>query len=527
MLALMLVVSSLFAATNPAQAEPPLANRDVLRFQKDVEEISDLRSQTSKFFYHIKNLAADVKSQPIPESDLKKLDLLNADHAKYAAELKTFVTAGKNKRASSLKSSDLASATTLTLELAAELTYIDSIYLVVSVFQQLPEIRVILNRADPTTGRPSDVLYQTMSAYYSVKYYNRREDLIHAFDKAKGAAEFSASPELSFLSQYIAQSDTYKHFESQSYFEHANEKAQMLTNYESLRLSHHQDNLGLYFTHKVVGGASKVFGNGVGSIQFRDGKLKGHTDISAKMRAILQPGDLLLEATPFRATSKFIPGHYGHVAMWVGTEAQLLNDDFKGVYQKMWAAGQTSINQQNAKYPARFPKDTVANAIAGQKTGAAILEALRPYVVMNTPEHFMDIDDLLILRPDPTRVSLEEIRNAIPEGMSHLGQPYDFNFDDQTNDQIVCSELALTAYRHVKFDQTFTLGRWTINPDNVATQGLQGMSFYPVMMVLDGKEIGDATKMDIALKTNDVQTATELKARLQGELKNALVSSKK
>ena len=37
----------------------------------------------------------------------------------------------------------------------------------------------------------------------------------------------------------------------------------------------------------------------------------------------LKPLDILLEKTPFRITDKFIPGYYGHLAIWIGTEQDL------------------------------------------------------------------------------------------------------------------------------------------------------------------------------------------------------------
>ena len=37
----------------------------------------------------------------------------------------------------------------------------------------------------------------------------------------------------------------------------------------------------------------------------------------------LRPLDILLEKTPFRRTDMFIPGHFGHVAIRTGAEAEL------------------------------------------------------------------------------------------------------------------------------------------------------------------------------------------------------------
>ena len=34
--------------------------------------------------------------------------------------------------------------------------------------------------------------------------------------------------------------------------------------------------------------------------------------------------DILFEKTPFRLTDKLIPDHCGHVAIWTGTQADLI-----------------------------------------------------------------------------------------------------------------------------------------------------------------------------------------------------------
>ena len=61
----------------------------------------------------------------------------------------------------------------------------------------------------------------------------------------------------------------------------------------------------------------------MGLYEARKGKLHGKPAIQAALASQLRPLDLLLEKTPFRLTDAFIPGHFGHVAIWLGTEAEL------------------------------------------------------------------------------------------------------------------------------------------------------------------------------------------------------------
>src|SRR5690606_31008533 len=66
--------------------------------------------------------------------------------------------------------------------------------------------------------------------------------------------------------------------------------------------------------------SSQAFGNAVGLVETRRGKLYDRHDVLLEVYGNLQPGDILLEKTPFRLTDAFIPGHWGHVAIWVGNE---------------------------------------------------------------------------------------------------------------------------------------------------------------------------------------------------------------
>ena len=69
--------------------------------------------------------------------------------------------------------------------------------------------------------------------------------------------------------------------------------------------------------------ASKLFGNTVGLVQTRHGKLHGNARVVKDLKSQMKPLDVLLERTPFRLTAQFIPGYFGHVAIWVGTPDEI------------------------------------------------------------------------------------------------------------------------------------------------------------------------------------------------------------
>ncbi|WP_408096891.1 YiiX/YebB-like N1pC/P60 family cysteine hydrolase [Peredibacter sp. HCB2-198] len=223
---------------------------------------------------------------------------------------------------------------------------------------------------------------------------------------------------------------------------------------------------------KIAFKLSQIFGNTVGQVQTRSGKLlKYASDVEwmKKMKSKLRPLDLLLEKTPFRLTDKFIPGHYGHAAIWLGTPEEILS--YRVIYQGKEIA--------LLDHPAMFPH------LERLSQGKLVLEALRePGVTMNTLEHFMDIDDFLVLRSNQEGNYGEMILKALEQ----YGKPYDFGFDVETESSIVCSELIYMVYDQEEWPTERSAGRYTISPDHVALKGTNG-SFDPVIMFHDGQEV--------------------------------------
>lgn len=212
---------------------------------------------------------------------------------------------------------------------------------------------------------------------------------------------------------------------------------------------------------------SMIFGNAVGLIESRRGKLDGQPEIIERVSGKLRAGDILLEKTPFRLTDSFIPGHWGHVAVWVGTPDELRT---LGIWE----------------HP------VVRKFHAEIESGQGVVEALRAGVKMNTMRHFMNIDDLAVLR-DQTLVEGQRVQ-VILQALRQVGKGYDFNFDVESTDRIVCSELVYHTFVHRQWPTAKALGRVTISPDNVARHSLPGDFLDVVVLFHDGKEITEAPR---------------------------------
>ena len=224
--------------------------------------------------------------------------------------------------------------------------------------------------------------------------------------------------------------------------------------------------------------ASKIFGNGMGLVAFRQGHLKS---ISPQHRneieLALMPGDLLLEKTPFRLTDRFIPGHWGHVAIWVGSKDELVA---LGVWDELPALYANAQRKFNYKGPS-FQSQVL--------NGHKIIEALRPGVQINTLEHFLNIDDMAVLRDQNLAQNKHTLKQSLLKGFAQIGKEYDFNFDVETDTKIVCSELAFVVYDNYDWPIDKVAGRYTISPDHIAQKATGSGEFSPVMLYHDGKII--------------------------------------
>jgi hypothetical protein len=234
--------------------------------------------------------------------------------------------------------------------------------------------------------------------------------------------------------------------------------------------------------NRFVGALSKLFGNSAGQVQTRDGKLKVLTrdpQELSKIKSHLGPLDILLEKTPMRLTDKFIPGFYGHVAIWLGEEHDLSH---------------FQVLHHGQLIPLLSHPDVTPH-LETLSQGKLILEALRiPGVTVNTLEHFMDIDDLVILKAPSMNDEL--MANYLLKAFQQIGKPYDFNFDVTTEREIVCSELVYTVYSQMSWPTSRSLGRDTINPDQVAWKAVDSC-FEPVLMYHDGKSIEINLKQEL------------------------------
>lgn len=204
----------------------------------------------------------------------------------------------------------------------------------------------------------------------------------------------------------------------------------------------------------------------------RQGKPMISAEQLSEFRKQLRPGDILIERQNWYLSRAFMPGFWAHAALYVGTTNDLA---------RLGLADDPRVRRHWQQFAAR-------NA-HGQEH--VILEAVPDGVRMTTLEHCIGVADCAAaLRP---RISEAAVRDGIARAFSHLGKPYDFDFDFFSTDKLVCTELVCRAYdADVKLPLVTVMGRKTLPPTElvrkfVAERGRAGAQFDCVCF-LDGDE---------------------------------------
>jgi hypothetical protein len=162
-----------------------------------------------------------------------------------------------------------------------------------------------------------------------------------------------------------------------------------------------------------------------------------------EMDALLQPGDIMLSRKNWYLSNVALPGFWPHALLYLGAPDKF-DAHFDDPDVTAWATGEagrpSTLGQLLAdRYPTAWLKYR-----AGQDGDPnRVIESISEGVVFNTMQHASG-DYMAALRPRLSRVAKAQ---ALFAAFSHVGKPYDFDFDFATDHALVCTELVWRAYR--------------------------------------------------------------------------------
>ncbi|MDD2501278.1 MAG: YiiX/YebB-like N1pC/P60 family cysteine hydrolase [Geobacter sp.] len=433
--------------------------QELTHFRNLAEQALMLRAETISVGKRIKTQLEQKK--PLSGDDLEIMNIGITEHLKLRKELMEVAEShecwldGTEQEWISRGVSPESRLNGVMMSLSSAFLLYDNYLLSVSLFEGDAKLRRLLNEADPGYAVKSAALAKVTLSYNSINNRSRVRRAIKFYEKETKRFNQSveANPETAYINLLIKQSPSYSMVRTWSPFYVVGRKVGFLGGVTEDTLS------GL--ERGGVSLLSMVFGNAVGLVETRKGKLYRKPPVREQLHGALQAGDVLLEKTPFRLTDKLIPGYWGHAAVWIGTEKELRE---LGIWDNPLVKRYHSQIQQ----------------------GRGVVEALRSGVEMNPLEQFMNIDSVGVLRKQ--NISRDDRIRVILQSLRQVGKPYDFNFDVESKERVYCSKLVYLTYSGVEWPTKKSLGRTTFTPDDVANRALAG-DFRLVLFYNNGKQV--------------------------------------
>ena len=434
--------------------------QELAQLQQFAERALAYREKSIEFYRTLDQKMG--KGEPLSGADLDTLNRGMVEHLAIRQQLLTLAHAhecwpalGKVERQAAGISTE-QNLKGVMLSLSAALLLYDNYLLAIATFDDNVKLRRILNAEDRGYRITVNELNKVSVSYASMENRSKTRTAIQFYEKQRQvfAKRLTADHDFAYLDLLITTSPSYNMTMKWSPLYVLGNRLDLFGEVTTDVLSQ--------LANEGVNLFSMAFGNTLGLVEMRKGKLFARKAISREIAAQLQPGDILLEKTPFRLTDKFIPGHWGHAAIWIGRE-----DELKAL--GIWQHPLVRPHQQQIR------------------SGHGVVEALRSGVTMSALPHFLNVDDAAVLRQ--RELGPQGRREIVLQTLRQIGKEYDFNFDVESTDKIVCSELVYVSYTGQNWPTEKVLGRSTISPDNVARRAFEQGPFELVLFYHDGKAV--------------------------------------
>ena len=180
----------------------------------------------------------------------------------------------------------------------------------------------------------------------------------------------------------------------------------------------------------------------------RVGKYLITPELYEAMDPHLEPGDIMVSRKNWHLTNVGLPGFWPHAILYLG-DPQKLTTYFDTPEVRAWAQAQGATSLPDLlrrRYPESWRRYAESHGhldpVPTQEP-VRLLEAVAEGVVLNTMHHAFG-DYLAALRPSLPKVAKAQ---AVLEAFSHVGKPYDYDFDFATDHALVCTEVVWRSYR--------------------------------------------------------------------------------
>ena len=143
--------------------------------------------------------------------------------------------------------------------------------------------------------------------------------------------------------------------------------------------------------------------------------------------------------------------------------------------------------------------------------GQQVVEAMKDGVRVREMASPFGNDSVAVIRPV---LDADRIQQAIVRARSHVGKPYDFDFDFTRADRLVCTEVVYRSYEglgEMQFSLVRRAGRQPMSAEDLLGLALEGQKFQTVAVyccelsekLLSGDEMRKALRKTMGLTESE------------------------
>ena len=212
-------------------------------------------------------------------------------------------------------------------------------------------------------------------------------------------------------------------------------------------------------------GIANTMGKAILTTRGKDGFIT--TKQSLRMQESMLPGDIMLQRRNWHVSNVGIPGFWTHAALYTG-ELSEMDEYFQSEFPYM--GYETFSDYMKVEYPKVYTLYSEKDKNGYERS---VVEAIDPEVLVQSIVKSTDADFIVVLRP--SKLSKKDIMLALFKAFEDVGKPYDYNFDFDTIDEILCSELVYNSYfpklpekEGLHFVTSIVSGRKMVSPLDIA-----------------------------------------------------------
>jgi hypothetical protein len=363
---------------------------------------------------------------------------------------------------------DLATPEQFLIALAAAALLVDAARFLRQSFHRPNVIRRKLDEPDPVYGIPprmyDDIQKSLTSSYHAwhlwnaTRYFDRHRDQLAAVAEASGLQPVLAIV-LSLRNRLRPSLWTY---------------LLTRTQVRGRRAARH---IGRNVLGRALYGIQEAAGRGLSEVRVRPHHSPSlPKQIRAEVVPLLRPGDVLVVRKEFAATNYFLPGHWPHVALYIGTAGDLASlgiADHPLVRPRLPAL-------ESATDTTAVLAPNPAHSWANGSEHPCVLEAMKDGVRIRSINSPFNSDSVVIVRP---KLEAGHIAAAIAQALMHEGKPYDFDFDFCASHRLVCTEVIYRSYDGIggiQFELKRHAGRFALAAGDLLRMALDEQHFQIV-----------------------------------------------